>query len=61
MKKLSPKEQLAGRELLGFVRRQGDQVAQRASSAKVTTTKSLADLDKELDTGSRKPRTGRSS
>jgi hypothetical protein len=61
MTKQSPRDRLAGRELLGFVRRGGDQVAERASSAKVTTTKSLADLDKELDTGSRKRRTGRSS
>ncbi len=61
MTKRSSKELLNGRDLLGFVRRDGDQVAQRASSAKVTTTKSLADLDKEINAGSRKRRAGPSS
>lgn len=43
-----PKDLLAGRNLLGFARRAGAQVPQRASSAKVLTVKVLADASGEL-------------
>lgn len=61
MKPRNPKDLLSERELLGFVRRAGDQVAHRAGSAKVTTTKSLAELDEEATAGSSRRHRSRSS